>query len=274
MISRMKPRILRLLALFALITAALAACSAGKQSKTLRLATTTSVQDSGLLPELLPAFEKKTGYRVEVSAVGSGKALEMLGSGAADLAVTHAPDAELAAVAAGKVARRTPFMHNEFVIVGPKDQAAVVAGAADVREALRRISESGRKLVSRADGSGTHQRELSLWASAGIARDAPFILAANAGMGETLALASKEGAFALSDRSTFLARRADLDLAIVFQGDMALRNTYSALEPQRKDGAAEGARAFVDFVRSPEGRALIGQFGVKTYGEPLFTPEE
>jgi len=267
-------RLLSLLSLLSLLALLLVACSGDKRSRPLRLATTTSLQDSGLLTELLPAFEQRCGCRVEVSAVGSGKALELLQSGAADVAVTHAPDPERAALAAGQIARRTPFMHNDFVLVGPKDQASVVAGAGDVREALRRVAASGRKFVSRGDGSGTHQRELALWSAAGIPRDAPFVTATHAGMAETLAAASKEGAFALADRSTFLARRGELDLAIVFQGDDALRNVYSALEPKSAEGEGKDARAFVDFLRSPEGRALIGQLGVKAFGEPLFTPEE
>ncbi|WP_170229368.1 substrate-binding domain-containing protein [Polyangium fumosum] len=256
---------------------ALVGLSCGKQpagGRVLRLATTTSLKDAGLLDELLPAFEAKTGYRVEVSALGSGKALRALRDGAADVAITHAPTEEQAALAAGDIGRRTPFMHNEFVIVGPANQISVVAGAGNVREALSRIASSGLKFVSRGDDSGTHQRELALWKAAGIAASSSFIMQANAGMGETLERASDEGAFTLCDRSTFLAKQKDLKLAIVFQGDEALRNTYAVIEP--KAGAqvnAEGARALADFLLSPEGRAIIGAFGVKASGEPLFTPE-
>jgi tungstate transport system substrate-binding protein len=251
--------------------------SCGKQpagGRALRLATTTSLKDAGLLDELLPAFEKKTGYRVEVSALGSGKALRALRDGAADIAITHAPTEEQAALTAGDIGRRTPFMHNEFVIVGPADQISVVAGAGNVGEALSRIASSGRKFVSRGDDSGTHQRELALWKAAAIAATSSFVVQANAGMGETLDRASDEGAFTLCDRSTFLAKQKDVKLAIVFQGDESLRNTYAVIEP--KAGAqvnAEGARALADFLLSPEGRAIIGAFGVKASGEPLFTPE-
>jgi tungstate transport system substrate-binding protein len=240
----------------------------------LRIATTTSLKDSGLLDELLPAFEKKTGYRVEVTAVGSGKALARLEGGDADVAITHAPAEELAAVAAGKVGRRTSFMHNEFVLVGPKDQVGVVAGASDIREALRRVASSGRKVVSRSDGSGTQQREAALWKAAGIATDSGFIVRANVGMGAALERASEEGAFTLADRSTFLAKQKDLKLAIVFLGDEGLRNTYAVIEPGPSAPVnATGARALAEFVTSPEGRALIGAFGVQDRGEPLFTPD-
>ena len=243
--------------------------------RALRLATTTSVTDSGLLAVLAPAFEKQTGYRLEVQATGSGKAIELLLRGAVDVAITHAPAEERQVLASGGIAAKTPFMHNEFVLVGPKSQSAVVAGAASAADAFRRIAASGRKFISRADGSGTNQVELTLGQEAGIARDAAFIQAAHAGMGATLERASSDGAFALTDRGTFVARRKDLDLVIVFQGDPALQNHYSVLEPAPSRSAnADGARAFASFVRSEAGRALIGSFGIDRYGEALFTPEQ
>jgi tungstate transport system substrate-binding protein len=259
------------------IVAAVASCSRDKGDKTLRLATTTSLQDSGLLYELLPAFEKRTGYRVEVKAVGSGKALAMLRGGEADVAITHAPEEEQRAIAAGEVGRRVVFMHNEFVIVGPEADASLVAGAGDFREVLKKIAGSGRKFISRGDGSGTHLREQALWREAGVAAGADFIVSAGAGMKATLERASKDGAFALTDRSTFLRHRDELDLAIVFQGDDELRNYYAVIEPAEKGSSAEQrdkARALADFVRSPDGRALIGRFGIETAKEPLFTPAE
>lgn len=242
----------------------------GSDDRRLRLATTTSVRDSGLLGTLLPAFAKHTGYRVAVSSVGSGRALDMLRAGQADVAITHAPTEEAAALAAGTLTRRTPFMHNEFVLVGPKAAAMTIAGAGDVKDALRAIARSGRSFVSRGDDSGTHRRERDLWRRAGLSPSAPFVVSARAGMKGTLERAAKDQAFALTDRATFLAQRKDLELAIVFQGDDELRNTYSVLEL----APHEGARAFAEFVRSPEGRAVIGAYGVGTFGEPLFTPEE
>jgi tungstate transport system substrate-binding protein len=207
-----------------------------------------------------------------VRAVGSGKALELLRAGEVDVAVTHAPDDEQRAISAGQAARRTPFMHNQFVIVGPKDSAGLVAGASDVREVFRRLAASGRKFISRADGSGTHLRERALWKAADVAPSSSFLVEAKTGMAETLTIASKEEAFALTDRATFLAHRGDLDLAIVFQGDDELRNVYSVLEPPGPE--QPGARALRDFVRSAEGRSIVGAFGVKTFGEPLFSPED
>ena len=273
--SRSSIRTLLLFICSIAIVIAVSSCFGGKSSKTLRLATTTSVQDSGLLSELMPAFEKRTGYRVEVKAVGSGKSLAMLRTGEADVAITHAPEEEQRAVAAGEVGRRVVFMHNEFVIVGPKADIDLVAGAGDFRDVLKKIAGSGRKFVSRGDGSGTHLREQALWKAAGVAADTDFIVRAQAGMADTLRRASKERAFALSDRSTFIISREDLDLAIVFQGDDELRNNYAVIEPaENTSGQRDGARALAEFVRSAEGRALIGRFGVEKAKEPLFTPEE
>jgi tungstate transport system substrate-binding protein len=238
----------------------------------LRLATTTSVQDSGLLDVLAPAFEKKTGYHLDVSAVGSGKALGLLKDGGADVAVTHAPEDEEAALAAGSVARRVPFMHNEFILVGPRDQASVLAGATTAVAALRAIAASGRKFASRGDDSGTHRRELALWKSAGVDPAGAFIVHTSAGMAATLARASEEGDFALCDRATYVAKQKDVKLAIVFQGDAALRNTYSVIEPKAGSQNLAGAHELTLYVESPEGRALIGAFGIDTLGEPLFTP--
>jgi tungstate transport system substrate-binding protein len=245
----------------------------------LRLATSTSLKDSGFLEELLPALEKKTGYHVEVTAVQSRKAIEMMREGTADVAITHSPSDEQTALASGDVIQRTPFMHNEYVLVGPSDQASVIERAGDALGAMRAIAASGRKFMSRNDDSATHQRELSLWKAAGVTPDPAFITHANAKMGETLARASEQGAFTLSDRATFLAKHKELKLAIVFQKDDALKNTYSVLLPKPSSGArqnAEGARALSDFVVAPEVRAMIatfGTYGLKTLGEPLFTPE-
>jgi tungstate transport system substrate-binding protein len=208
---RTLPRSFWMCCLFVLL--AVAGLSCGKPEpaggRALRMATTTSVKDSGLLDELLPAFEKKTGYRVEVSAVGSGKALQMLREGAADLALTHAPAEEQAAVASGEVGRRTPFMHNEFVLVGPQDQVTVVAGARDIREALRKIESSTRKFISRGDNSGTHQRELVLFQAAGIAADSSFIERANAGWGRrSSAPPRREPSRSPTERRSSPSRRA------------------------------------------------------------------
>ena len=245
----------------------------GAGGGTLRLATTTSARDSGLLDALLPVFTEQTGWEVEVFDVGSGKALDMLRAGEADVALTHAPDAENAMLAAGDAAARTPVMRNDFVLVGPPAGLDIVAGSATISEALGRIAASGTPFVTRGDDSGTHRRERALWSAAGVPADADFLMAANAGMGATLARASEEGAFTLTDRATYLVSRNDLDLVVVYQDDDALKNTYSVVETTRADVPA-GARKLVTFLRSEEGRTLIGRFAVEEFGEPLFVPEE
>jgi tungstate transport system substrate-binding protein len=266
----------RTIASILLLLVALLAVACGRSGpaggRVLHLATTTSVKDSGLLDVLAPAFEKKTGYHLDINAVGSGKALGLVEDGGADVAITHAPEDEQAALAAGIIAQRTPFMHNEFVLVGPRDQAGVIAGAGSAVAALRAIAASGRKFASRGDDSGTHRRELALWKAAGVDPMSSFVVHTGAGMAKTLALASDEGAFALCDRATYLARQKDLKLAVVFQGDAALRNTYAVIEPKGGTGNVAGAHELELYVLSPEGRAVIGAFGIDTLGEPLFTP--
>jgi tungstate transport system substrate-binding protein len=247
---------------------------AGPGGAALRLATTTSVVDSGLLEAVRPELERRLGLRIEVEAVGSGQALARLAEGAADVALTHSPSAERALVSSGKAVRRTPVMRSDFVLVGPGDAAAVVAGSGSIGEALRRVAGSGRRLVSRGDDSGTHRRELELLERAGISPGSRFIVRADAGMAATLRRAADEKAFTLTDRATFIALRGKLDLAILFQGGEALENTYSIVEPRAGAGRvhAAGARALADLLRAPEARALVGRFGVERFGEPLFTP--
>jgi tungstate transport system substrate-binding protein len=252
-------------------------CGGGKKAppggRALRLATTTSVVDSGLLDIIGPEFQKRTGYRLEASAVGSGKALAMLAAGEVDVAITHAPSDEAKAVAAGQASGRTPFARNDYVIVGPRDQAMTVAGGGDVKDVLREIARSGKTFVSRGDDSGTHRKEQALWRAAGVSAR---VVSTGAGMAATLERASKEKSFALADRATFITHRKKLALAILFQGDADLANVYAVVEPPAggKGVNEEGARALAEFVRSEDGRALIGSYGVKQVGESLFTPVE
>ena len=188
------------------------------------------------------------------------------------MAVTHAPELEEDTRVQGLVASKTPFVANAFVIVGPPDAVAGVAGGRDAVEAMRRISGSRRPFVSRADGSGTHHRERALWARAGVTADAPFIIRAGAGMAETLRLASARAAFTLSDRATFLRLAAELELTIVFEGNGDLRNVYSVLVPAGRSGDTQGATELVRFLVSPECRTLVDEF--RPTGETLFVTLE
>jgi len=244
--------------------------------KTLILATTTSTQDSGLLDELLPRFEKQTGYTVKTIAVGSGQAIAMGRRGEADVLLVHSPEAEKTLVADGSGVNRRIVMHNDFILVGPAwDPAGIRSHTA--MEALQRIAAAKATFLSRGDNSGTHAMELKLWKAAGVAFEGQtWYQQTGQGMGQTLAIAAEKRAYTLSDRGTYLALQKKLGLAILHEGDPSLRNVYHVIEvnPARfpKVNAA-GARAFADFMVSKDVQARIKEFGIATFGSPLFFPD-
>ena len=244
--------------------------------KALILATTTSTQDSGLLDELIPLFEKQTGYAVKTIAVGSGQAIAMGKRGEADVLLVHSPEAEMGLVADGAGVYRRVVMHNDFVLVGP---AADPAGLAKrtAAEAFQRIAASQSPFLSRGDNSGTHAQELKLWKAAGITIEGqPWYQQTGLGMGQTLAIAAEKQAYTLSDRGTYLALQKKIGLPILHEGDPSLRNVYHVIEvnPARfpkVNGA--GARAFADFLVSKAVQQRIKEFGIAHYGSPLFFPD-
>ena len=261
----------------ALLGALLLTAACGGQDDdpgTVILATTTSTYDSGLLDEIVPRFEARTGITVKVIAVGTGAALRMAGEGNADAVLVHAPEAEAPYVASGDLVSGRLVMTNDFVIVGPPDDPAAAAAAPDLPSALAAIAAQGR-FVSRGDDSGTHKRELALWAGAGIDPAALPREETGQGMGATLTIASERGAYTLTDRATYLALRDVLDLAVLVQGDAGLLNLYHVhvVNPDRHEGvAAEQAEAFAAFLLEPETQALIGRFRAEEFGRSLFTP--
>ncbi len=240
------------------------------------LATTTSTQDSGLLDELIPLFEKQTGYAVKTIAVGSGQAIAMGKRGEADVLLVHSPEAEKALVAEGGGINRRLVMHNDFVLLGPlADPAGVMKHGAV--ESFQRVAGAKALFISRGDNSGTHAQELKLWKAAGItAEGQTWYQQSGQGMGQTLAIAAEKKAYTLSDRGTYLALRKKLGLALLHEGDPALRNVYHVIEvnPARfpKVNAA-GGRAFADFMVSKAVQVRIKEFGIKLYGSPLFFPD-
>ena len=250
------------------------ACS-GKDE--LILATTTSTQDSGLLDVLVPMFEDEYGYAVKTIAVGSGQALRMGEEGEADVVLAHSPKAEEEFMAAGNGESRQIVMHNDFIIVGPADDPAGVGGAADAAAALALIADSGEALISRGDESGTHNKELSLWEKAGIdPAGEGWYQETGQGMGATLGIASEKQGYTLSDRGTYLAQKADYDLDLLLEGDNALFNVYHVIvvNPEKHSKVnVEAARDFAAFITSAATQAVIRDFGVEDYGEPLFVPE-
>lgn len=240
------------------------------------LATTTSTQDSGLLDVLVPEFEKRTGYRVKVIAVGTGQTLEMGKKGEADVLLVHAPQAEKELVDSGVGINYRLVMHNDFVLVGPENDPAGVKAAKSAVETFKKIAATQSTFVSRGDESGTHKKEKEIWQEAGIAPGGRWYQEAGTGMGNTLNIASEKGGYVLSDRATYLANQKHLKLKILLEGDKSLLNIYHVMQVNPEKFAkvnAAGAKAFVDFLVSPEGQQLIGSFGVDKYGQPLFFPD-
>ena len=265
---------LAILAGAVLLAAGVYGCSSG--SDELILATTTSTQDSCLLDVLVPQFEKEHDYKVKTIAVGSGEALRLAGEGEADVVLAHSPKAEEDFMAAGNGESRLVVMHNDFIIVGPVDDPAGIKGATNAGDAFKKIATAEALFLSRGDQSGTNTKELSLWTSAGIQPSGTWYQETGQGMGATLNVASDKQGYTLSDRGTYLAQKANLDLELLVEGDKALFNQYHVIvvDPKKHSNVnAEGARAFASFITSPTVQATIAQFGVKEYGQALFIPD-
>lgn len=246
------------------------------ENKIIRLSTTTSVNDSGLLPYLLPTFEKETGYKVEVQSAGTGAAIQKAIDGNADVILVHAKASEEEFLAGGYGVERLPFMYNYFVIVGPKDDPAGIKGSADAATAFGKIKDSESKFVSRGDESGTHKAELKIWGegSEPNAETDKWYISAGQGMGACLTMASEQQAYCLTDKATFLSMKDELNLDIVLEEGEDMKNTYSliAVNPEKIDGLnTEGAQAFIDWMLGNEASALIAKYGEEEYGVALFT---
>lgn len=245
-------------------------------SKVVILATTTSTQDSGLLDELVPRFEKQTGYLVKTIAVGSGQALALGKRGEADVLLVHSPEAEKALMAEGSGTNRRIVMHNDFVVLGPAADPAGLRRKGAVA-ALQALAAGRAPFISRGDNSGTHALELKLWSAAGLKPEGQaWYQQTGLGMGQTLAVASEKKAYTLSDRGTYLALRKKLALEILSEGDASLLNVYHVIEvnPTKHPKVnAAGAKAFADFLVAKDAQLLIKVFGIGTYGAPLFFPD-
>ncbi|MFN2202550.1 MAG: substrate-binding domain-containing protein [Caldilineaceae bacterium] len=255
-------------------TAQVAAPATGDR---LILATTTSTRDSGLLDVILPIFEEQSGVDVDVVAVGTGQALQLGKDGNADVLLVHARAQEDAFMEAGDGVRREDVMYNDFVIVGPPDDPAGIAGTSDAAAAFTAIAESQSPFVSRGDESGTHTKEKAIWAAAGIEPEGDWYISAGQGMGAVLTLADEEQAYTLSDRATYLARTLEgTDLVIMTEGDPILFNPYGviAVNPDKSPQIhADYAMEFIDWLVSLPTQEVISQFGVEEFGQPLFTPD-
>ncbi len=250
---------------------------------TLRLSTTTSTYDSGLLDYILPDFEKANNAKVDVVAVGTGQAIQIGTKGDADVLLVHARAQEDKFVADGDARARYDVMYNDFVIVGPKSDPAKTIGMTLAKDAFTAIAKAEATFASRGDKSGTNTKENGIWATTGITptTDMKWYKSLGQGMGETLLFAQESQAYTLSDRGTYLAMRDKLpDLTIVVGGenidqnkDKFLLNPYGvmAVNPDKHPGVNfELATKFIDWITSVDEQQKIGGFGVEKFGQPLF----
>lgn len=237
----------------------------------LRLATTTSTENSGLLAELMPPFEQANDCKVDVIAVGTGKAIKLGESGDVDVVMVHARSKEDKFVAGGFGIDRRDVMYNDFIILGPKNDPAAISGSNDTAAAMATIAASESTFVSRGDDSGTHSREKQLWKSANVTPAGDWYLEAGRGMGEVIIMAGERQGYTLSDRGTYLAFKAKTELQIVVEGDKNLFNPYGVImvNPQKHPHVKVTlAKKFLDYLTSAQARALITDF--RKGGEQLF----
>jgi tungstate transport system substrate-binding protein len=263
--------------LVALIAIAAAVHSAAAAERSITLASTTSVEASGLLANILPQFTAKSGITVNVVAQGTGKALDTARRGDADLLLIHDPEAERQFMDEGHGATRRQIAWNDFVIVGPSTDPAHIRGGNDSVAALKSIASARAPFVSRGDKSGTNAAELRLWKAVGQTPDTlgkeKWYRDIGGGMGEALNVASAMSAYTLSDRGTWLSFNNKGSLVIAIEGDSRLINRYDVIEldPQKHAGSnLDVAKIFADWLVSPEGQQAIGAYQVK--GQKLFNP--
>jgi tungstate transport system substrate-binding protein len=263
--------VVSILILFVMLTTLAGSASAETR---LRMSTTTSTESSGLLSVLLPPFEKANNLKVDVIAVGTGKALKLGENGDVDVVFVHARKAEDKFVAEGFGVDRRDVMHNDFVIVGPASDPAGVKDAKTAVEAFRRMAEGKADFICRGDESGTHKMEKQIWKSAGIEPKGKWYIEAGQGMGAVLQMAFDKKAYTLADRGTYIAYESKIDLPILFQGDKSLFNPYGviAVNPQKYPKVQyDLAKKFIDFVTGPEGQRIIADY--KQNGKQLFFPD-
>ncbi len=247
---------------------------ASADTKVLRLATTTSTQNSGLLGDILPTFEKESGMTVKVIAVGTGKALQLGANGDVDVVLVHARPAEDAFVGADHGVNRRDVMYNDFVLVGPASDPAGIKGMQDVTRAFAAIASHHAPFVSRGDDSGTNKKEIAIWKDTGITPAGDWYRSAGQGMGKVLQMAAEMNAYTLTDRGTWLAYQSKLPLEILMQGDKRMFNPYGviAVNPQKyPDVNYMGAMQFIAWLTSVEGQHKIRDYRI--HGKQLFTPE-
>ncbi len=260
------------IALLGLLSGSIAAASAETR---IRCASTTSTQNSGLFDYILPLFEKKTGVKVDVVAVGTGAAIEIGKRGDADVVFVHAKEQELKAVEEGFFVNRHDVMYNDFVLIGPPNDPAKINGMKSATDAFKKIAGSGALFVSRGDKSGTHTKELAIWKKAGIEpAGQKWYLEIGQGMEKTQRIADEKRAYTLTDRGTWLATKDKLDMVVVLEGDPTLFNQYGvmAVNPEKyKTVKYKEAMEFVNWLISKEGQDAVAAFKDRN-GNALFIP--
>lgn len=255
-----------------LLSQALAA--PGLAQERLRMSTTTSTENSGLLKVLLPPFEAAHNVKVDVIAVGTGKALKLGENGDVDVVFTHDPDLEDKFMAAGFGASREKVMHNDFVVVGPAADPAGIKAAKTAADAFRRLAQGEAPFISRGDASGTHQKEKAVWKAAGVEPKGAWYVPAGQGMGEVLHMADEKRGYTLTDRGTYIAYQSKIELTTLFEGDPILFNPYSimAVNPAKHPHTKHDlAKKLVAFIVSREGQKLIA--GYTLHDKQLFFPD-
>lgn len=248
--------------------------------KTLRLTTTTSVNDSGLLEYLRPYILEEANINLEIVSLGSGAALEAGKRGDADVLLVHSPAAEKTFVDEGYGIKRSTFMYNFFVIVGPSGDPAQITGLS-AADAFKKIESAKSPFISRGDNSGTHSKEKAIWKLAGldaevVSTDTSFYVSAGSGMGATLTMASEKQAYTLTDLATFLSMKDKLSLKVIVSESPDLKNDYSiiVINPDKVANVdVETAKAFEEWMLSERALKLIAEYGKDTYGETLFFTE-
>jgi tungstate transport system substrate-binding protein len=267
---------MRSLCIILLVSCILAFSGCGKKesgSGTIKMATTTSTDNSGLLDSLLPEVRKQTGIEVQIIATGTGKAIKHGEHGDVDVIFVHAEKAEEKFVKDGFGIKRVPVMYNDFVIIGPDKDPAGVKGSTNAARTLKKIFSSKSSFISRGDDSGTHKKEISLWADAGVKPDGAWYMSAGQGMGAVLIIANEKQAYTLTDRGTFIAFEDKIKLKIMCEGDPKLFNPYAviAVNPEKHPHVKkEAVLKFIDFLVSKQGQEMIRGFRKK--GKQLFIP--
>jgi len=245
----------------------------GLAEEILKLATTTSTYETGLLDHIFPPFEQKHDVKVHVISVGTGKAIKIAQNGDVDIIMVHARQAEDKFVAEGYGVNRRDVMYNDFIIMGPKEDSAGIGGMKQAGAALRKILESQQTFVSRGDDSGTHKKERFLWEKSGLKPSGKWYLEAGQGMSATLRMADEKNAYVMLDRATYLANRDKIRLHRMVEGDPDLFNPYGviAVSPYKYAHVKyELAMALIGWVTGPECQGMIA--GYKRFGEQLYHP--